>query len=345
MMTTTYELDTNGDPIDAVQDFLAVIWQEAGLHTMLVPAESSSDKPGIPVLIDEPNDLTRVNPFIPVMSLNAARKIPALKSSEHGRNMAALLRPCEMRALIEMVKHDSFTIDDLLTISTDCLGTFPESDFSWRADRKGSASNFSQETLQFARQGGIMAYRYRSACQLCQQPDAASADINIGIIGLPVRRSILINAKDKAAAEKYQLAKHTSRPAGDRLIEMHSSMLAKLAERHVRTQERVLKGLGDIIPTDIDDLIQQFKSCGDCSACLDNCPICETAYPHRGVDGNYLYRDMVRWLISCAGCGMCEQACPNHQPLSAIFNHLRQQLAAEYAYQPGISLSDPLPVH
>ena len=345
MMTTTYELDTNGDPIDALQDFLGAIWQETGLHTMLVPAESSSDTPGIPVLIDKPEDLTKVNPFKPVMSLNAARQIPALQSAEPGRNMAALLKPCEMRALIEMVKHDSFSIDNLVTISADCLGTFPESDFSWRADRKGSASNLSQETLQFARQGGIMAYRYRSACQLCQQPDAASADINIGVIGLPVRKSILINAKNKASAEKYQLVKHTSRPASDRLIEMHSSMLAKLAERRVRTKERVLQGLGDVLPVDVDELILQFKSCGDCSACLDNCPICETAYPQRGADGNYIHDDIVSWLISCAGCGMCEQACPNHQPLSAIFNHLRQQLAAEYAYQPGLSLSDPLPVH
>ena len=345
MMTTTYELDTNGDPIDALQGFLGAVWQEAGLQTMLVPAESSSHKPGIPVLIDEPNDLTKVNPFKPVMSLNAARQIPALKSAKQGSTMAALLRPCEMRALIEMVKHDSFTIDDLVTISSDCLGTFPESDFSWRADRKGSAANLSQETLQFARQGGLMAYRYRSACQLCQQPDAVSADINIGVIGLPVRKSILINAKDKASAERYQLVKHTSRPASDRLIEMHSTMLAKLAERRVRTQERVLLGLGDVLPADVDELILQLKSCGDCSECLNNCPICETAYPQRGTDGDYIHQDIVSWLISCAGCGMCEQACPNHQPLAAIFKHLRQQLAAEYDYQPGLSLSDPLPVH
>lgn len=345
MMDINYELETNGDPIGALQDFFTAIWQEADLHTMLVPAESSSDQPGVPVLIDKPSELANVNPFKPVMSLNAARQIPALKSTKEGSNLAALLRPCEMRALIEMVKHDSFTMDNLLTISADCLGTYPESDFFWRADRKDSASKLSHETLKFARQGGIMAYRYRSACQLCQQPNAASADINIGVIGLPVRKTILVNAKNEASAEKYQLSKHTSRPASDRLMEMHSSMLVKLSERRVRTQERVIQGLGEILPADVDGLIQQFKSCGDCSACLDNCPICETDYPRRGDDGAYVHRDIVRWLISCAGCGMCEQACPNHQPLSAIFNHLRQQLAAEYSYQPGLSLTDPLPVH
>jgi Na+-translocating ferredoxin:NAD+ oxidoreductase RnfC subunit len=31
-------------------------------------------------------------------------------------------------------------------------------------------------------------------------------------------------------------------------------------------------------------------------------------------------------MISCAGCGMCEQACPNHLPLVTIFNQIREQL-------------------
>ncbi len=344
-MNTPYELDTNGDPLVALQAFLTAIWQEADLDYMLVPSRSSSDQPGIPIVIDRPNDLANVNPFQPVMSLNSARQIPALKSADPSKKIAALLRPCEIRALIEMVKHDSFSLDDLMTVSADCLGTYPESDYSWRVERKGSASNLSQESLKFARQGGLMAYRYRSACQLCQQPAAVSADINIGVIGLPVRQSILINTKNPATAEKYQLAEHTSRPASNSLLEMHSSMLAKLTERRIRTQERVLAGLGESLPANVDELILQFASCGDCSACLDNCPICEVAYPQRDSAGNFIRRDIVNWLISCAGCGMCEQACPIHQPLAVIYNHLSQQLAAEYSYQPGLSLNDSLPIH
>ena len=89
-MKTAYELDTNGDPLEALQDFLAAIWQEANLDNMLVPSQGSSEQPGIPVWIDKVSDLTDVNPFIPVMSLNAAREIPTLKSAEPSSKMAAL---------------------------------------------------------------------------------------------------------------------------------------------------------------------------------------------------------------------------------------------------------------
>ena len=41
-------------------------------------------------------------------------------------------RPCEMRALTEMTKHASFKIDNLLTISVDCLGTLPADEYQWR---------------------------------------------------------------------------------------------------------------------------------------------------------------------------------------------------------------------
>jgi predicted aldo/keto reductase-like oxidoreductase len=48
-------------------------------------------------------------------------------------------------------------------------------------------------------------------------------------------------------------------------------------------------------------------------------------YP-RQVKGRYCREDVINWLASCAGCGMCEQSCPQHLPLSAIFTHVKQQL-------------------
>jgi Fe-S oxidoreductase len=52
----------------------------------------------------------------------------------------------------------------------------------------------------------------------------------------------------------------------------------------------------------------------------------------------------MRWMLSCAGCGMCEQACTQHLPLSTIFGHIREQLAAEFGYRPGRSPDEPLPL-
>lgn len=47
-----------------------------------------------------------------------------------------------------------------LAVRVDCLGTFPEDEFEWRAARKGSEKVLSGEALRFTPQGGISAYRY-----------------------------------------------------------------------------------------------------------------------------------------------------------------------------------------
>jgi ferredoxin len=48
----------------------------------------------------------------------------------------------------------------------------------------------------------------------------------------------------------------------------------------------------------------------------------------RGIDGSILRDDILQWMVSCAGCGMCEQVCPTHKPLGTIFAYIREQLAS-----------------
>jgi Fe-S oxidoreductase len=64
---------------------------------------------------------------------------------------------------------------------------------------------------------------------------------------------------------------------------------------------------------------------------MNVCPICSVDEPRKTKEGKLVREDVVNWLLSCAGCGMCEQACPQHQPLSAVFSHIREQIEAELA--------------
>jgi formate dehydrogenase subunit beta len=286
--------------------------------------------------------MSQVDPFTPLMRLNAAQMVPPmLKDSPE--KFGAILRPCEIRALIEMVKHDGFVLDRVLTISVDCLGTLPASEYSWRAERRGSPEKLSGETIQFARQGGLLAYRYRSACQLCTAPDASAADINISVLGLPARQSLLVSTRDEALSHELHLETIADGPAQPELVNQHRKLVGRLVERRSRTQERVVEGIAGILPETIDALIDNFASCGSCQSCMDACPLCTIEYPRKGEDNRYLHSDVVRWLVSCAGCGMCEQACPQHQPLSAIFNHIHQEIAREFEYNAGQSVNDKLP--
>jgi formate dehydrogenase subunit beta len=355
-MNNQWSLETHGDPVGKVRDLIKQIWLESKLDGMLVTMNGSDEASALPRYIVDIESIDEINPFKPLMEINIARVIPDLLASHPGVRIGALLRPCEMRALTEMTKHAPVKIDNLLTISVDCLGTLPADEYQWRlervnkthpAEQKGSPESYADlasEALKFARQGGIIPYRYRSACQVCLSPAANQANINLHILGLPVRQQMLLSVSDPVVAETIRLEKLTDGIADMAIINQHERILSKMCERHQRTMDRVNEGMGSLLPDDVDAVIHQLESCGECQNCMDVCPICSVDRPDRNTDGHFDRSSVMRWLVSCAGCGMCEQSCPNHLPISAIFSHIRQQLAQEWEYVPGRSINEPLPL-
>jgi len=318
-MNTNWMIQTHGDPLGALQKFVKTLWEQTDLDMMVVAPN------GHGFLLESPDELEHLNPFRPLMKLNSARLVVDTAKKHPGKRIGAMLRPCEMRALNEMAARGAVKRDDVLAVCTDCLGTFPAEEIEWRRER--SSKGLTSESLQFAPQGGISAYRYRPACQMCAEPGATEGDVNIGVFGLPVRQSMLVSARDG----KVILETLTDELATDDLTTKREQMLAKISERHVRTRERVLESLETNLPANVQELLLQFESCEDCQACMNVCPICSVDEPRKDASGRLVREDVVNWLLSCAGCGMCEQSCPQHQPLSAVFSHIREQIDAELA--------------
>jgi len=327
-------LKTKGDPLGRVHSFVRDVWQAAALDALVIPPNAKGQKH----VLTDPAGLEEVNPFQPLMLMNIAGVIPAVLEEHKDGRVGVLLRPCEMRALNEVAGRGAIQIlrqgldkldlpaqggaERLLTLCVDCLGTFPEDEFAWRAARKGSEKGLSGEALQFAPQGGISAYRYRAACQMCISPGASNADVNIGILGLPVRQTVLVEVKDGG----LDWPTLTGGAADAALVEKRRRAVAKLDERHARRRERIMSGLDKSLPMDVDSLLEQFENCGACQTCMDNCPICAIHYPRRDGSGRFAKDEIANWLASCAGCGMCEQSCPQHLPLGIIFTQVKQQL-------------------
>jgi formate dehydrogenase (coenzyme F420) beta subunit len=321
-MSTSWMIPTQNDPLGTVREVLHTLWITANLECILAP-QNGAGQTTSPVIFSDPEKIAHFNPFTPLMPINAVQRVPELLGQ--GDPVAAVLRPCEMRTLNAMVELDRLKTDNLMTICVDCLGTLPADEFEWRAQRKGSPKGLAQEALQFAHQGGIVPYRYRAACQICESPEATQADVNIGVLGLPVRQYLIINIQDEQIASF--LPKEESIPKDAELLSQHHKVVARLAERGRETRERIFTGLGDMLPTDFDSLVEPLQGCDDCRSCLNVCPICTSDFPRQEGNGEYVREDVMEWLVSCSGCGMCEQACPKHLPLTIIFGHIRDQLA------------------
>jgi formate dehydrogenase subunit beta len=355
-MNNYWSIETHGDPLGTLHDFIRHVWLAADLDGMLVTLGGEEQLHAVPEFISDAASIHQVNPFKPLMEINAARLITSLLAAHPGEKVAVLLRPCEMRALTEMAKHIPIQLEHLLTISVDCLGTLPADEYQWRLERAvqnlssddlasaDSADDLAQEALKFARQGGIIPYRYRAACQVCSSPAASGAQVNLHVLGLPVRQKMLLSFNDADLALDLYTDQYKISQADDALISQHERIISRMCERHERTMDRVNAGLGNLLPADVDALIHQLEGCADCQHCMDVCPICSVDRPARNEAGHYDRSGVMRWLVSCAGCGMCEQSCPEHLPTSAIFGHIRQQLAEQWDYSPGKSAHQPLPM-
>ncbi|MCS7247112.1 MAG: 4Fe-4S dicluster domain-containing protein [Anaerolineales bacterium] len=335
-------VETHGDPLGTIRRILKTIWKNAQLDALLVPTNGSGEIKAKPLLLHSPEELDSFNPFRPVMTSNAARFLPELQTREVSKALGAVLRPCEMRALKGLEKNSRLSTAGLLTISFDCLGTYPLEDYHWRAAQKGP-DQLTLEAIQFARQGGIVPYRFRSACQVCQSPASGEAQFNIGVIGLPIRQYLLLTLSHKELEKLISGSDLGLREATQDSITAHRMMVAKVIERNHRVNERIRQGMADIFPMSVEQLVDSFSQCGECQKCMSICPLCAIDKPTRSEDGKYPLEEVVRWVESCAGCGMCDQVCPLHRPLSAFFSFVRNRLHQELT--PALSSSGSALLH
>ncbi len=320
-MNTTWVLRTNGDPQGAVVGLLGKVWQRAGIDCMLAPTRGLEPGGVEPTWLTSSDALTQVDLFAPLMKRNAACELATRHSSGAGW-MAALLRPCESRAVSDLARREKLSRERLLTIAFDCLSTVSEEDYLEREAREGGAGRMIDEALQFARQGGILAYRNRRACQACLQPTPSDADLVIGLIGLPVRKSIMLAARDEATAQRLGLAEMTDGPASDTLVESRAATAAQIVARYRKSAERFIQVLSSELPSDIDELIAFFDQCEPCQACLESCAIYDGELVALSERELGRAARVGRWLAACVGCGMCEQACPREMPLTALHDRL-----------------------
>jgi len=322
-MNTQWFLKTEGDALARVRAFLGALWQSASLRGMIVPVFSGGERAPRVELLTDARRLTQADPFAPLMLANGARDL-----AERGRAglqgpLGAVLRPCEIRALAEVARRRSVPLESFLLVGVDCLATFAPEVYERRVREVGSPEELTREALLFARQGGILLYRNRPACQRCGAPLPAAVDLCLGLHGLTAGEAILVTARDEPTCRRLGLESITDGGAPPELIAQHERMAAALAARRGRTRARMEADLGGL-PANVDELAAHLRACAPCRACLEACPI------YDGELGAADAKAVAAWLASCAGCGMCEQACPSHLALPALIDRIRRDL-------PGVS--------
>ena len=102
----------NQGALGAIRQFLASLLEKKLVDALLVPLELPTGDNVVPTIVSSPEQVQAANPLAPVMSVNAARLVSRITMvSSSPDRLGVVLRPCELRALVELVKLKQSSLD------------------------------------------------------------------------------------------------------------------------------------------------------------------------------------------------------------------------------------------
>lgn len=338
-------------------------WLEDGrLSAVLVPALAKSGAATM-ALVSDPEKLAGTAPLLPAFAVNSAsvvRDIAKLPPDSPGAKVGVLLRPCEMRAAVELVKLRQILTDNLVFIGIDCPGTYKSVGF---VQTRGDDGDFDNSHVR-NQQEYYADPNLRTACQICEFPVPAVADVAIGFLGLDPDEGLWFEARtDKGAglAEGLELVGGDEPPA-------RAKYLAGLVERRKQAAATRIAEF-DKVAMGPENLARYFADCLNCHNCMNVCPVCycrecffDSDTFTRPLDEHvrvskrkgltrmpsetllfHLTR-MNHMMTSCVACGVCEDSCPAGIGLLPMFKKVSRDAQAEFDYVAGRSLEEELPL-
>ena len=356
-----YRLEVKDGVLETMTSFLRGLLEKGIVDALLVPRHTPAGDNVVQTLFTDPARLENVDPIAPVLPVNSAKLVSDLTETGAVGRLGVVLRSCEVRALIELVKLKQASLDNVLLIGVDCLGTYEMNDYAELA--AGGNGYLSTDLLAQAKEGRLApheGHQFRVACQMCEYPVPQGVDLTVGLIGLDTANEILIVASDELA-EKLELSP-TEEPAarGEAVDGLVAERTAERDRRFAEFRQRV---------ADMPSLLAEFSRCIRCHNCMVACPVCyckECIF--RTATFDHASAQYFRWAnrkgsirmptdtlifqltrlnhmaTSCVGCGMCESACPNDLPVATIFRAVGEKVQALFDYVPGRSLEEELPV-
>lgn len=335
------------------------------VRAILLPCQLPLQKTVMPVLVSDPDRLNDADPLAPAFPVNSAKMVARLTRKPFGGKIIAVMRPCEIRAFVELVKLKQGGMDELVIIGTDCLGALTNRDFMAYAggDPSAATQRFIQGTLNGSNDDSGQT-TLATACRVCEQPLPHGADIAIGLYGADLSDGLLLQPqtdKGTALTERLQLAPMEI-PAN------RKALVDELLARRKEARDKMFADTHQAVGS-IEKLSAYLGACVNCYNCRVACPVCyckecvfvTDVFNHQPIQYLrwsdrkgaikmptdtvfYHITRLAHMSTACVGCGQCSNACPNDIPVMELFRTVAWQTQQAFDYTPGRDVGDSPPL-
>jgi len=268
-----------------------------------------------------------------------------------------VLRPCEIRAFIELIKLKQGSRHELILIGIDCPKALKNNDYTEYMKHAPLEEDAYIQTVFSQNEDTVNGFSFSSACQTCEHPFPVNSDVNLLLHGVDLSSGILV---ESGSEKGEQILKSLELPEADR-PEQRDDKIQKIIDRNSMANETMINDITQKTDT-IPKLNAFFDRCINCYNCRNMCPVCyckecvfnTDVFYHQPIQYHqwaekkgkiklptdtvfYHLTRMAHISHACVGCGQCSTACPSDINVFQLFKSVAQTTQAAFEYSPGMN--------
>lgn len=357
----------DGKTEEAIAGFLKSLLEKGIVEAILVPKGVPSGDGFVQTLIGDPEKLKGVCVLSPTMPVQSAKVASNLTAKNLGKKVAAVVKACEARAVVELTKFLQVKEDHLYLIGIDCPGTFEVADYAKMAQEGKGGEKLTRDLLTGMEKGEATppsGFSFRTACQMCEYP-VPRADIILKLFGYKTGQEIGVEIGErleKEVEEKGILPPLEKEPT------TRGEIVSKVIAERAKKRDALFQEFKKLVK-DLQSFLDRFSTCIRCHNCMVACPICyckecvlrTSVFEHEGdqflkwadrkgsirMPTDTLIFHLIRMshmATSCVGCGLCDSACPSRLPVATLFRSVGERVQKMFKYLPGRDVKEVPPV-
>jgi len=243
-------------------------------------------------------------------------------SQEINGKIGMILKPCDVRAIVQLLAEDLIDRDKIKIISVECNGVID----SKKVQKKINGLKI------------------------------ASVEVSDNIIKIGTsEKDFEFNIEEVYAEKCYDCSIYDKPPIFDEFIENDKKFNIKQKKEYEDLLEFEKLSLEEINSF----WEEEFSRCIRCYACRNICPleicrdrcITQLEQPHwqsqkiSSSEGKFFQLIRVMHLAGrCVECGECERACPSNIPILKLMKKMNKEIKRIFGYVPGLSIESKPPL-